>query len=84
MMTKSESRIHFLPKLHVKRCCPAGNKMGCELWRVMDSQGTGLGKFGTRTGAMDFALGRANARALQAYRDNPGADIDAEVEIEED
>lgn len=56
------------PSLHVLRCCPAGNRMGCTLWAVQDQTGYGLGKFGTRSGALDFAHGRANDRNLQLIR----------------
>lgn len=57
------------PKLIVSRCCTPGNAMGCTLWRVSDGQGIGLGRFGTKTGALDFAHGRINARNLVAIRE---------------
>ena len=53
------------PKIIVARCCKPGNAMGCTLWRVSDEQGTGVGRFGTKTGALDFAHGWINARNLE-------------------
>lgn len=68
---KNEQQIHSTSKIHVKRCCPVGNKNECTLWRVLDNDGYGLGKFGTHKGAVDFAMGAANRRALQAYHESP-------------
>lgn len=74
-------------KLTVTRCCPYGNKMGCQLW-IVTSDSYSLGKFGTKLGAENFALGRANARALIQYRaaarrGDTETMIEAEIEVEE-
>lgn len=58
-----------MPKIIVARCCKPGNPMGCTLWRVSDEQGTGLGRFGTKTGALDFAHGRIESRNRVAIRE---------------
>lgn len=75
-------------KLTVKRCCPYGNKMGCQLWVVRTSDNYSLGKFGTKLGAENFALGRINARALIQYRaaarrGDTDTVIESEIEVEE-
>lgn len=77
--------------LMVKRCCPPGNKLGCQLWTVQDHTGYGLGKFGTRTGALNFAHGRVNDRQLQALRSavrsGQGDDeitLESVIEVEQD
>lgn len=73
-----------LHKLAVKRCCLPDNKIGCQLWTVQLPDGYSLGKFGTKTGALDFAHGRINDRAMNAHR-NAGkheAEQDLEFEIE--
>lgn len=54
--------------LMVKRCCPPGNKIGCQLWTVQNHDGYSLGKFGTRTGALNFAHGRVQHRQWKAIR----------------
>lgn len=78
-------------RLMVKRCCPPGNKLGCQLWSVQDHTGYGLGKFGTRTGALNFARGRFNDRQLQALRsslrtgqDSDEITIESMIEVEQD
>ncbi len=74
-------------KLTVTRCCPYGNKMGCQL-SIVTSDGYSLGKFGTKLGAENFALGRANARALIEYREaarrgDTDTMIESEIEVED-
>lgn len=80
------------PKIIVARCCRPGNAMGCSLWRVSDGQGTGLGRFGTKTGALDFAHGRIESRNRVAIREitsrNDSADaqevtLETILEVEE-
>lgn len=77
--------------LMVKRCCPPGNKYGCQLWTVQNRDGYSLGKFGTRTGALNFAHGRVNDRQLQALRSavrpgqgNDEITIESVIEVEQD
>lgn len=74
---------HCINKIHVKRCCPIGNKLGCTLWTVRNHDGYSLGKFGTYTGALDFAMGRANHRALNSFRDSSDQEIEYVVEVED-
>ena len=76
-----------IASLTVKRCCPPGNKYGCQLWAVQTRDGYFLGKFGTRTGALDFAHGRVNDRQLQALRSghgNVGSTLESLIEVEQD
>lgn len=83
-------QIHSMPKLVVKRCCPVGNTMKCGLWEVQAEDGYTLGKFGTRTGALDFANGRAHSRAHTIFRQIVLGEADEEmvidtvIEVEED
>lgn len=74
---KNAEQIHSMPKLVVKRCCLVGNTIGCDLWEVQTEGGYFMGKFGTRTGALDFAHGRANARAHTSSKQTV-------IEVEED
>lgn len=81
---QNEQQTHSISKIHVKRCCPIGNKQRCTLWAVSDGDGYSLGKFGTKTGAIDFATGCANRRALHQFKASlESADVDYTVEIEE-
>ena len=80
-----------IASLTVKRCCPPGNKYGCQLWTVQDHMGYGLGRFGTRTGALNFAHGRVNDRQLKALRSavrnghgNDEITLESVIEVEED
>lgn len=82
---------NYTPNLMVKRCCPPGNKLGCQLWTVQDHMGYGLGKFGTRTGALNFAHGRVNDRQLKALRSavrpgqgNEEITLESVIEVEQE
>lgn len=87
---KNAEQIHSMPKLVVKRCCLVDNTIGCNLWEVQTEGGYTLGKFGTRTGALDFAHGRANARAHTIFKQivlgesDEEMVIDTVIEVEED
>ena len=72
--------------LMVKRCCPPGNKLGCQLWAVQDHMGYGLGKFGTRTGALNFALvvSRRKRSAVRPGQGNDENTIESVIEGEQD
>lgn len=77
--------------LMVKRCCPPGNKYGCQLWTVQNHDGYSLGKFGTRTGALNFAHGRVNDRQLKALlsevltvQGNDEITLESVIEVEQE
>lgn len=71
-------------RLMVKRCCPPGNKLGCQLWTVQDHMGYGLGKFGTRTGAMNFALVVSRRKpAVRTGQGNEEITLESVSEVEQ-
>ena len=53
------------------------------MWTVRNSDNYPLGKFGTQTGALDFALGAANRRAFEQLKNSKDETIEYEVELEE-
>lgn len=87
MMMKQTEQIHYLPSIHVLRCCPPEIEY-CGLWSVQDHTGYGLGRFGTKTGALAFAQGRANQRinaeSLEALHDGIDATFELVLEVEAD
>ena len=80
-------QIHFMPSISVVRCCPPEIEY-CGLWSVQDHTGYGLGRFGTKTAAIDFAQGRANHRinaaSLEALRAGVDSTFELVLEVEED
>lgn len=87
MTMTHNDQIHYLPSIHVLRCCPPEIEY-CGLWSVQDHTGYGLGRFGTKTGALAFAQGRANHRinaaSLEALHDGVDATFEPVLEVEAD